>query len=256
MRVAAVGGIVAGVLAVGSVSAAQFTYDGSFLPTAFAGRPNQSWYGLQLPSGEKFQAVAFYPATSWSTDGQVLTMRTAAGNGIWIGNIPAYNGIYSPNWVPSPALIGNSVDIRAALSIGAVEWSLYLNDGSYGGSMEFYHNKLRYWIPGPSGLQSVDHPLDATEFHNYGFLLRNGEILYRLDGATLYAGPAYASTDKSMLVGDGSGSTPTGLGSFYLDYMTINTTPQGFVPEPATLTSLSVAALLLLRRRAISTGSV
>jgi hypothetical protein len=78
----------------------------------------------------------------------------------------------------------------------------------------------------------VTYPLDGTQFHTYGFLLKNGSVADPVDGTTLYTGPALDSTGYIGLIGDSSGSTISGTGTFQLDYAAFDNAPTAPVPEP------------------------
>jgi hypothetical protein len=219
------------VLAAGTVSAAEFSYDGSSTPDS--------------PTfGPTFTTVVF-GHTDWGSDGNVLTMNTAFGEGIWFGAGYAYGD--NPAWNLADNTTGNSLSLRARVSADGTEWSAYLADGSQFAGLTFNNTSVQY----QTATALVTYPLDGTQFHTYGFLLKGGNVTYLVDGTTVYSGPSVASTGYIGLVGDGSATTISGTGSFYLDYATWDNTPVAPVPEPeqyALITLLACAGFAGWRR--------
>ena len=225
--------------------AAVIQYDGSTVPTPTGTPP---WSTLNLPGPYNLHGVKF-ANTAWSSTGGVLTMTTYPVQGIWLGNLQAYPGNVNTNWDVSTSAIGSDYSASMRLPTGAKEWSFYIDDRAYGAGFYLDFNLLRYGTP--AGEQTV--PFDGTQFHTYGILLKGGLVEYTLDGTVLYAGPAYASTNPwGFLIGDSSGSTPTGAGSLEVDWINMDTAPTRnveVVPEPATLVLLGIAPLAMLSRR-------
>lgn len=205
-----------------TASASPFTYDGSSEPDS-------------ATFGPTFTTVRFAD-TSWGSDGNVLTMNTAVGQGIWFGAGYAYGD--NPAWNLSNNTTGNGLTLRAALSADATEWSAYLADGSQYAGFSFNHDSVTY----QTATALVAQPLDGTRFHTYGFVLKGGDVTYQVDGATLYSGPSAASFGYIGLIGDGSATTLGGTGTFQLDYATFDSAPVTPVPEPRDYAVLTLVA--------------
>lgn len=241
-------GVMAGAVLVGAAAeAAVFAFDPTSAPAN-----NQTWYSLSTSNGNNLQGCRF-GGTSWGSDGSSISLTTAPGQGIWIGNLYVHRGSVNTNWAPSNNTVGNEYSARLALTPGSKQWSFYLADGTYGASFSIDDNTVSWYGGGAGGAGVVySAPLNATQFHMYSFLLKGGLVRYQIDGATLYAGPAYTATyDFQFLIGDGSGSTPTGSGSMTIDSVNFNTAPVAAVPEPGALLGVGIAvAGLAVRRRA------
>lgn len=223
-----------------------------------------SYEGDALPSagayGSAFTTIVF-SGTGWSSNGSTLQMTTAPGAGIWFGRT---NGYGDPsNFSLASTALGNKVEARVALGTGATEWSLYWYDtDGYQSSLEFLHNGFNYWTA--TGTTFVARN-DMTSFHTFGSHVQNGQVAYYLDGALIGSGSAFKSGSSNFLLfGDGSGSTPTGTGSFTVDFLRINVeagaiplppTSPSSVPESGSMLALFGAALVgltYLRRRLVS----
>lgn len=176
--------------------------------------------------------------------------------GIWFGighNYGDWPGIALANTAS-----GNWVRMRAALSPGATDWSLYWYDANgYGSSLSLESTGFEYVCDGASHFQAV---ADMTAFHTFTTYVLAGQVSYFFDNTYLGGGAAPLSgTTDFLLVGDGSASDLTGQGTMYLDYLTIITAvgdaPPSSVPEPASAAVLSGLAVLGLatRRRRHST---
>lgn len=223
---------------------ALITYDGS-------STPDSATYG------PIFSTVVF-SGTSWSSNGDILTMSTANIRGIWFGR--RTDGVDPANFNLGNGLAGNSMEARMRLgSPTSTQWETYFTDLSG-------HFALIYLIQGAvqfhtaspidSSTVTTTIPLDTNSYHVYGAHVHNGSVVYSIDGTQVLSGLARTSGSPGILVmGDGSGSTPTGTGSFQLDYWNINTAagPITLVPEPssALLTaSFALGGVFLRRRRA------
>jgi hypothetical protein len=196
----------------------------------------------------------------------ILAMQTSPYAGIWFGNGSLIG--YNPGWSLGSNSSGNYISITMALSAGAADWSLYFFDSSgyeaaigwnpagdynlptQAGFTYFYANPGNV---GANGFVSLD--LSAA-FHTFDILMKNGVVSYALDGAVLFTGGAYATGSTNLLViGDGSGTSPTGTGSMYVDRLIVDTAPTfdtlSTVPVPAALPLFLSGAGLLgwLRRR-------
>ncbi|WP_428387929.1 PEP-CTERM sorting domain-containing protein [Mucisphaera sp.] len=215
-----------------SASGLEISYDGSQSPNSLTPDP--------------FSFIVF-GGTSWSTDGEALTLTTAPIRGIWFGNAN-HTGSSVPWQIGSPEE-GNYLRVRAKLSEGADEWSIYLYDTEFLAAFGLFADELSY--SNQAGGTVLDW--DPTEFNTYEFLLRDGMVTYRLnESQVLYHGPANASVVSTglMVIGDGSGSTPTGTGSMIIDDVLYISGPDfEIVPEPGSLVLLGLASLALVRRR-------
>lgn len=212
-----------------------YHYDGDTLPTEGA-------YGAWFTTiGAGFNG--YFPATSWSSDGDVLTMNTVyPGSGIWFGRTEL-GGDPSVGFDLAGTGDGNIVTMRAALSAGATDWSLYFYDADgYGSDFELRADGVTfaYVAAGTSDAVTDFHAIaDMTVFHTYTSYVLGGQVSYFVDGQYLGGGASFTNgTTNFLLVGDSSGSTPTGTGSFYLDYLTVTTAALSYpaaspVPEPA-----------------------
>ncbi len=139
--------------------------------------------------------------------------------------------------------------MRAALSPGATDWSLYWYDANgYGSSLYLKSTGFEYYYGGATHFQPV---ADMTAFHTFTTYVLAGQVFYFFDNTYLGDGAA-----DFLLVGDGSATDVSGQGTTYLDYLTIITavgdTPPSSVPELASAAALAgIASLGLgaLRRR-------
>ncbi len=213
--------------------ASLFSFDGSSEPDS-------------ATFGPTFTTIVF-PATSWASNGDVLTMNTAVGQGIWFGAGYAYGD--NPAWNLSDNTIGNGLSLRTKVSADATEWSAYLADGSKFAGLIFNNTSVQYH----TDTGYVTHALDGTQFHTYGFVLKEGLVAYTLDDALLYNGPAANSSGYIGLIGDGSATTLGGTGQFLVDYAIWDNAPTSLVPVPesgycAVLSLLGCAGFAVWRR--------
>ena len=208
------------------------TYDGS-------STPNSATYG------PTFTTVLF-GNTDWSSDGDVLTMSTAPGEGIWFG-WANYVGDY-PGFSFGSDLDGNRITLRARLPVGTNEWNMYFYDASYFAAFYLLDTGVEYSYATSGGAYaSATYALDATAFHDYEFLLKDGHVTYRVDGPTIFSGHAYPSGFGPLLViGDASAYGGTGYGGFQIDGLSIDTAP---VPEPASVVPAALGMTILLVRK-------
>lgn len=211
---------------------------------------------------------AEFPDTTMTNSGGETTLSTVNGQGIWFGWGQGYADP-QPSWDLGSNTTGNRLAITARFSAGSRDWNSYLGDGSFFADLEFLPTDCNYTVmacydaPAFSGIsllfadsgipagytrQYVD--LDLTIDHNFGFLLKNGLVSYTIDGAT-YAGAAVNSGSRILVIGDGSGSSPTGTGSMTISAVSFDNAPNGdvslSVPEPANW-ALMVAGFGLVGR--------
>ncbi len=211
--------------------AAPFTvdYDGSVAP-------NQN--------NPAFEFVVF-SGTSWNTTGGSLNMTTASRAGIWFGSREVNNH----PWLPADNSVGNYVSVDIKMGAGATEWSTYINDGTHFAGFGFNHDSFTFSTADGSFTVVTDL---TTRFHTFEFLLLDGKVSYRFDGQLIFDRVAAGGTDggKILLIGDGSGSTPTGTGSMSVDSATFISAPDfDAIPTPGAAATLTLAGLLATRRR-------
>lgn len=209
--------------------------------------------------------VIVFGGTSMTSAPGGTVLTTAEGRGVWYGNGANYGD--TPAWSLGTSSSGNYLSLTASFSAGARDWSAYLYDRTHFASFSFAPTGCNgnfttcYTAPAYAGV-SVSHgaagdastyaetyvPLDLTQAHTFEWLLKNGQVAYRIDGSVVYSGLAYAAApggwvgDTGLLViGDGSATTQTGTGSMSILANAFDTSPAAasLVPEPAS------AALLL-----------
>lgn len=182
-----------------------------------------------------FSSIVF-SGTSYALNSGQLTLTTAPLAGIFFGN---GNAIGHPtNWSVADSATGNYLKVVTKLNPGATDWSAYLQDGASFVLFSFNHSEFSYATSLGGSYNEVTNTLDMTSaFHTFEFLLKDGNVTYRLDESqVLYDGPAYSSSGAAlMVIGDGSGSTPTGTGSMVIDHVTYQTDPPFAIPEPSTM---------------------
>lgn len=165
-----------------------------------------------------------------------VKLTTANATGIWFGNGDAIGGGLTASWDVGTAASGNYLSLTANLSSNARDWHAYMYDRS-GYYAEFGMNVTSptcngnvtncYTAPVVSELtivyggvgntvQRLNFALDVALTHTYEFLLKNGQVFYRVDGDLLFSGAAYRAVSPSypglLIIGDGSGTTRTGNG--------------------------------------------
>ena len=209
-------GLITGLLVFGMAEMASadfyYHYDASVTPDASS---LQNVFSTNVMSG-----------TNWSASGGELTMTTAYGAGLWFGNTTYFDSV---PWQLGNNSEGNSVSLTAKLLPNSAEWEAYVHDGSYMAHMMFNPDELRF---NHSGEYST-YALDTLVFHTYSFSLVDGLVTYSVDGAELLSGTAYSSPQnfKALVIGDGTGSSISGTGSFVISDVTVATP----VPIPATM---------------------
>lgn len=231
-----------------------YHYDGDLQPSEgdYAG-----WFTTVGPNS---QGISYFGHTTWSSDGDVLTMSTSysPSEGIWFGRTSGYGDPSSFNLADTAS--GNWVRARVALAPGATDWTLYWYDASgYGSIIDFTDAGFTIYMLGSPGgtLQGFFTPVaDMTSFHTFTSYVLAGQVSYFFDNTYLGGGHAVEGASNFLIIGDDSASTVSGTGSMLVDYMTIITavgdTPPSSIPEPAAagaLAGLAVLGLGLTRRR-------
>jgi hypothetical protein len=232
-----------------------YHYDGDTVPTAGT---YGTWF-TTVGAG----AFGYFPATSWSSNGSVLTMNTVAPNhGIWFGHITPTNDPTTTLSLADTAS-GNWVRASLALSPGATDWFLYFYDASgFGSSFTLKSNGIEYsykTAPGGATQTIFQAVADMTQFHTFTSYVLAGQVSYFFDNTYLGGGPALTGATNALLLGDPTATTHSGTGSLYVDYLTVisavGDTPPSSVPEPSTYAALAGLAVLSLalgsRRRVL-----
>jgi hypothetical protein len=196
-----------------------------------------------------FTTVVF-GGTSWSSDGDILTMITAPSRGIWFGYSPSLD---TPSgYAPAGNIIGNSLSARMRTVGTADDWNMYMYDGDgHSGGLSLFDGYVQLYSAGYS--QNI--ALDTNIFHDYQVHLKNNIASFIIDGALVsQVATTGTSAGSLFLIGDSSGGTPTGTGSFQVDSFTIDTAPDDlafFVSEASSifLIALSIFGVAYQRRR-------
>lgn len=205
---------------------------------------------LPYPTTPDWTKYSYAPETMVLADGST-TMTTRPYDGVWFGWGTSYGN--QPSWSLGTSGEGNQLSLSASFSADAADWQAYVRDGSYEAVITFNptpcHNQVCYGMTPASGVNiffaDADNPgaqtgqfiaLDTTQQHSYEFLLKNGAASYRIDGQ-VYSGAARQTSDSRLLViGDGSGGDPTGVGSMTVYGVVLDNAPAADaltpVPEP------------------------
>lgn len=211
-----------------------------------------------------------FQGTSMTTNGVTSTLTTAQSRGVWFGWGSGYADP-APAWTPGNDTRGNHLSLTASFSDGATDWSAYFYDRTHYAAFSFNETGCSgnaggcYGInlaPGQRGV-TVTHgeiggsastfvSLDMAQAHTYEFLLKNGQVAYRVDGRVIFSGAAYQAAlgNPLLVIGDGSGSSLTGRGSMTLYGLGMDNAPAmntlvSTVPEPETY-ALMLAGLGLV----------
>lgn len=213
-----------------------------------------------------------FVGTSMTASASQSVLTTGYIAGVWFGWGASYGN--TPAWTPGTSAQGNHLSISGSFSAGSKDWHAYLYDGSHLAEIEWNptgcgagdcysvapQNGVKVWHAGatPETASNTFVPLDVTQAHTYEFLLRNGQVSYRIDGSVVYSGAAFATpfSGALLVIGDGSGSTLTGAGSMTITSVSFDTAPSAqvlvsSVPEPETtaLWMVGVAVAMLAARR-------
>jgi hypothetical protein len=210
--------------------------------------------------------VIVFGGTTMVAGGGQTVLTTSGSVGVWYGNGAAYGD--TPAWSLGTNASGNYLSLTASFSGDARDWSAYLYDRTHFASFSFAPTDCNgnlgscYAAPAYAGV-SVSHgaagdasqfdqtyvPLDLTQAHTFEWLLKNGQVSYRIDGNVVFSGAAYAVSPGGwvggsglLVIGDGSAPTLTGTGSMTIFGNTVDTAPAANslapVPEPASLALL------------------
>jgi hypothetical protein len=213
------------------------------LPIAIAsGAFEVSYDGTTSPADVGLEFIVF-GGTTWNNAGGSLNLTTAPVRGIWFG---ARSG---NAFAPESSANGNYLRLDVRMGAGAEDWSAYLFDGTHGASFGFDHDGFTYSTAAGGGGVAMDLTADFVTFE---FLLLDGRVSYRVNGQVIANRVAAgASTNaRIMLIGDGSGSTPTGTGSMSIDNVTYTGTPDfDAIPTPGVAGVLAMTGVLTARRR-------
>ena len=207
--------------------------------------------------------------------------------GLWFGYSTGTNdnAPYAPAWSPGTSTQGNYLSLGASFTADAADWYAYTIDGSHIAMFTFRPTGCDpvlarnpsgcYGVNGLAGIHyhvpSASNPAvgenrfhaiaDMTQQHSFEWLLKGGQVWYRVDGVVVYGGAAVAWGDssRSLLIGDSSGSSYSGRGSMTVHGVSIDTAPASTslvstVPEPGSWAllggGLAVVGAAAARRRA------
>lgn len=206
-----------------------------------------------------FTTIVF-GGTSWTADAGFLKMTTGPSRGIWFGTSNSGYGDNSGISL-SDSATGNRFLTSFLLTPGSQSWGFYFIDQSgYYASIQVDQTDNGQTQPGvwasldTGSVKVSDASFDPNVLHTFEAHVFEGEVLYRLDGVNVATGGALTVGGLAGLsvIGDGSGGTPTGTGSMWIDYLEIDNAAGAFVPEPATTSMfLALAALIATARRRI-----
>ena len=244
--------IVIACAAVSSLPAAIITFSGDYTPDASVVE------GSNPATNASLYTTVVFSGTSWVADSGYLKMTTAPVRGIWFGNHPTAGG--DPGSFPvGSSLSGNKLTVTSLLTPDSQSWGYQLYDGSHAASFYFQATDNGQTLPGVNistagGNLRVDGDgFNINVLHTYEIHLQGGIVSYTIDGEVVYEGAAGSGSGSAYyLLGDGSGSTPTGTGSMWIDSMSFDNAA-GIVPEPqhfAAVFGFGACLFALLRRRA------
>lgn len=207
-------------------------YDGSVAPSA----------------NDPVMSFVVFGGTTWSTANNLLTLTTAHVRGIWFGYGNHLANVNDAGFAISPNPSGSHLSLRAKLSDLATDWSMYIHDGTSTAGFLFQHDRVTFG----SADESFEVLMDTTDdFHHFEILLKDELVNFRIDGVSYGTGDnaVLSTANQILLIGDGSGSTPTGSGSMMIDHFIYNNEVGAIIPEPTTATLLLMGSLVLAGRR-------
>jgi hypothetical protein len=211
-----------------------------------------------------------FAGTSMTVNAGVATLTTAHTRGVWFGRSPTAN---TPAWTIGSNASGNLLSLTTAFSSGADDWSAYFYDGQRGGFLQFNPtncnplNSNCYNANGTPGVKLHFNgstsfiALDTTQFRTYEILVRGTSVVYRIGGQRVTGEALIAGGTNFLLVGDDSGSSPSGTGSMRISAVSFDSATlvsdlpnlTSGVPEPENwamlLSGFSLIGLLARRRR-------
>lgn len=248
--------------------------------TTLGGAAQAAVVAASLPyGGSPDWSTIVFGGTSMTTDGTKSTLSTANGQGVWFG----YWQNSPPAWSLGTSAQGNYLSMSASFSTGATDWSAYLFDQSHFASIAFAPTGCVdncYGLPGQAGVSlafadgadagdahdQVFVALDLSVAHTFEFLLKNGQVSYRIDGLAHTGAAGASGATQILVIGDGSGTNTTGEGQMYVHAASLETSPVADVlestvspaPEPAAwalmIGGFGMAGAVLRRRRGTGAG--
>jgi hypothetical protein len=98
--------------------------------------------------------------------------------------------------------------------------------------------------------------VDLQNFNTYEIWLQGNTVTYAINGVQVYSGAAALSSSNILVIGDGSGSDISGIGSMHVDWVRIRSGSDyagapgipSAVPEPGTLAGAGMALVLVATR--------
>lgn len=208
-----------------------------------------------------------FAGTSMTSNGTTSVLTTGQNLGVWFGYGVWYGD--TPAWTPGSTSAGNYLAMTSSFSANAADWSAYFYDMNHMAYFEFnstgcgdphncysvpHEQGVRFWhADGGNATQPASSflALDLTQAHTFEWLLKSGQVSYRIDGNVVYSGLAYQVPLGAplLIIGDGSGSTLTGLGSMTIQGIAWDNAPVlstlAPIPEPETY-ALMLAGLGLV----------
>ena len=211
-----------------------------------------------LTNDALFTTVVFAD-TNWIAEDGFIKMTTAPIRGIWFGSHPT-SGSDAGAFLPGSTSDGNKLALSSLITPDSTAWAAYFRDtDGYRGRIDFEstdngENRPGVTVELASGWVSVGGPsFDLSQLHDYEIHLHEGIVAYSINGTEVARGAALQPLEAaSVLVGDPTGSTPTGSGSMWIDSFSFDNAAGALapVPEPgATSLILGLSAALALSRR-------